>query len=504
MLRDKHQTADFSSWNEKGTPEEQIKKYSNKRSKSYKDLAFYLYLQFHADSQLTKIKKYGEEKGIVLKGDLPIGIYRYSSDAWMAPELYNMEAQAGAPPDDYAEDGQNWGFPTYNWEVMAKDQFLWWRKRMSKLAEYFGALRIDHILGFFRIWEIPMEQISGTLGRFNPRLPYSTDELSRHGLHGDYSRFTIPNFSFVTLQDLFGDDIHHIIKTVLNTFSDGRFTFRDDIEDQKTLKAFIESSDDRILKRHNDNLLRLMTEVLILVDEELPTFRFNPRITLHKTFLYQELSSAEKNIFDGIYNEYFFVRHDQFWKEQAYWKLPALLEATDMLICGEDLGMIPGSVPGVMKNLNVIPLEIQRMPKTWGEFGNPRQYDYFSVCSPSCHDMSTIRGWWEEDEDRATRFWNGHWYRHGNAPQPCPPEVVSGHIWEHLHSPSMIAIFPLQDLLGMDTSLRHPEATSQQINVPSNSNHYWRFRMHLNLEDILGHKEFIETLKGMIEDSGRL
>jgi len=114
-LRDVYETPDFNQWSAHQVYDEKnIDVLCQKKSEAYKEIAFYFFLQFHADRQLRMAKAYGQEKGIVLKGDLPIGIYRYSADAWVAPDLYNMKEQAGAPPDDYAVLGQNWGFPTYN------------------------------------------------------------------------------------------------------------------------------------------------------------------------------------------------------------------------------------------------------------------------------------------------------------------------------------------------------------------------------------------------------
>ena len=111
---------------------------------------------------------------IVLKGDIPIGNQPQTAlEAWTEPHYFNLDGQAGAPPDDFSINGQNWGFPTYNWDVMEKDGYRWWMKRFQKMAEYFDAYRIDHILGFFRIWEIPMHAVHGLLGQFDPSLPMS-------------------------------------------------------------------------------------------------------------------------------------------------------------------------------------------------------------------------------------------------------------------------------------------------------------------------------------------
>ncbi len=132
---------------------------------------FSYFLQYHLDKQLKEAVDYLHERGIALKGDIPIGIGRDSVEAYTNPELFNLDSQAGAPPDAFATEGQNWGFPTYNWEEMAKYDYKWWRERLTHMSRYFDAYRIDHILGFFRIWEIPIEYSQGTMGHFSPALP---------------------------------------------------------------------------------------------------------------------------------------------------------------------------------------------------------------------------------------------------------------------------------------------------------------------------------------------
>lgn len=503
-LRDVNGTASFQEWKEHSIyDQDAINKMAEKKSDCYKDIAFYYFLQYHADQQLKEAKEYGRSKRVVLKGDLPIGVYRYSCDAWVAPHLYNMNGQAGAPPDDYAIDGQNWGFPTYNWEVMAQDDFLWWKKRMRSLATYFDALRIDHILGFFRIWQIPLSQISGIMGLFNPRIPITLEELYSWGITGDLRRYTQPFIREYVLDDVFGEDKEMVKKEFLDEVWEGAYQLKENINTQKKIESRFLLKKYKKVDHLKVPLMRLVGEVLLLEEPGSEGTAFNPRISLQRTYSYRELDPSERNIWDRLYNDYFYHRHNEFWKEQALWKLPYLLEATDMLICGEDLGMIPATVPEVMEQLHIIPLEIQRMPKGNVAYGIPSEYDYFSVCSPSCHDMSTIRGWWESDRDNAQRFYNLHMHRGGMAPEGCTTEIVEYVIKEHLDSPSILAIFPIQDLLGMDAELRKNDAASEQINVPADPNHYWRYRLHLNVDILNKEVSFIKKVRSLVKGSGR-
>ena len=501
-LKDKNGTCNFNLWPDYATyTPDVITSLCQAEYADIKEVEFYYFIQYHADKQLTDAKDYARKRGVVLKGDLPIGIYRYSCDAWVSPELYNMNEQAGAPPDDYAVLGQNWGFPTYNWSVMAKDGFAWWRKRMHQLNRYFDALRIDHILGFFRIWQIPTNQVEGTMGSFNPRMPMALAELAEYGISGDFSRYTVPFISDDMLTTIFEGKVKEIFKVFFDKNSNGKIVFKPAFTNQEDIILF--TAQHPKFQEFEKNLTNLMSEVLLLVEPESNSQYYNPRITLTTTHSFSQLDDDTKSKFNRLHNDYFFKRHNEYWKEQALWKLPPILDASNMLICGEDLGMIPKTVPGVMKDLNIITLEIQRMPKENIKFGQVRSYPYFSVCSPSCHDMSTIRGWWEGDYENAKDYFRNylHWY--GNTPVECPTEIVQAIIEDHLTSPSMLAIFPIQDLIGIDAGIRKKEASSEQINEPSNPKHYWKFRFHIPTEDLIRNTGLNDKIRSLVKKSGR-
>jgi 4-alpha-glucanotransferase len=503
-LRDKNKTVQFPNWSAHATYSPQVlEEICTPQYTGFDEVALYYFIQFHAHQQLFDATEYARSKGVVLKGDLPIGIYRYSCDAWVAPHLYNMDGQAGAPPDAYAVAGQNWGFPTYNWSVMAEDGFGWWRQRMTKLAEYFDALRIDHILGFFRIWQIPITQVEGTLGLFNPRLPYSRQELAMLGLSGNLDRFTKPYIRGHFLQSLFGDHTDFVKTNFLTERYNNVFELNENIDNQLKIKQLFAKKEYEDKQLVAKGLMQLVGEVLLIEEPNSLGEAFNPRITIHTTRSFQELSDIEKQIVNHLYNDYFYNRHDEFWRQQAVWKLPALLDATNMLICGEDLGMIPNSVPRVMHDLRIIALEIQRMPKGATDFGDTAGYPYMSVCSPSCHDMSTIRGWWESDYAMAQRFFGKYAGHQVDTPQECRTDIVEFINRLHLNAPSMWAIFPIQDLVGMDAGLRRPLAADEQINEPSNPQHYWRFRFHLPLEQLNTEEGLNGRIRSMVRFSGR-
>ncbi len=355
---------------------------------------FYAWLQYHLHLQLKSACDYARSKGVAVKGDIPIGVSATGVDAWQHPELFNLDMSAGAPPDAFAKEGQNWGFPTYNWERMAEDGYAWWRARLCHMAQYFDAYRIDHVLGFFRIWEIPAEVSSGLLGHFSPALPLSKSELSDLAYLSDRPELFVP-------------------------------------------------------------------------DPRQPGC-YHPRILGYETETFKALSPEHQAAYRALYEDFFYHRHNEFWAESAMRKLPALVNATPMLACAEDLGMIPACVPEVLDRLRILALEVQRMPKEYGvQLADPSRYGWLNVATTSTHDMAPLRLWLEQQGA-------------DDAPEAC-----EAYLREHAVSPAMLAVLPLQDWLAVDGKLRRRVAAEEQINIPAIPNHYWRYRMHITLEEML-------------------
>ena len=356
---------------------------------------YYRWMQWHLDKQFAAEVKYARGRGVSLKGDLPIGVSSDSAEAYWHPELFNLDSTAGAPPDYFSKDGQNWGFPTYNWEEMAKDDFAWWKARLRKMSQYFDAFRIDHILGFFRIWEIPAGIRSGLAGHFNPALPYSPEEI--YNMH-------------LPIDGLFHEDPRHpgMYQPLINPAS-------------------------------------------------------------------QNLPQWQQERFGALYNDFFYHRHDEFWRRNAERKLPELLGATGMLACGEDLGMVPDCVPGVMDHERILSLRMRGME-------NEGPWKQLSVCATSSHDMETLRMQCNHDPE---------------------PWEVRNMLWEFLASPSMLAIFPLQDWVALDKRFRRGDRNVERINYPADSDNHWKFRIHFNLQDLMQESELNVAVTGLLKDSSR-
>ena len=510
-LRDRFKTPKFTEWGEYSIYDpKKIAEFTSPKSEAYDDVAVHYFIQYHLHLQMQEVADYARSKGVVLKGDIPIGIYRDSVDAWVAPELYHMDKQAGAPPDAYAIAGQNWRFPTYNWERMEQNNFAWWRKRLTQMSKYFDAYRIDHILGFFRIWEIPIDSVEGLMGRFNPAIPMHRDEMVSWGLPFNYERMCKPYIREYMLYEIFGENAELVKSDFLNHKYSDFYELKPEYDTQhKVAEHFnITDEDDIETRKQKEHfmygLFTLIGNVLFFEAEGSNATAFHPKIALHSTYSYKELDEHSKRVVNDIYIHYYYNRQESFWREMAMKKLPAIVNATKMLVCGEDLGMVPDCVPGVMQDLNILSLEIQRMPKGDGDFSHPADAPYLSVVSPSCHDMSTVRGWWEEDRGVTQRFYNSLLGHPGNAPFYCEPWLDQEILIQHLYSPAMWAIFPIQDIVGMDPDLRKEDPKSEQINVPSNPRHYWKYRFHMNIEELVEEETFNNKVRDMVSMSGRL
>ncbi len=502
-LRDKYSTADFTAWPEYSFDKVQLQALSVPGCKEYREIAFYYFVQFVLHCQLLDASRCARALGIALKGDIPIGVSRTSVEAWVEPYYFNLKSQAGAPPDPFAANGQNWGFPTYNWPVMQQDGYAWWRRRFTHMARYFAAYRIDHILGFFRIWQIPLHAVHGLLGHFEPALPISLKEIADFGLKLDPHFMTEPFINEELIEKLFGSESAYVKAKFLTHEHHDIYVLRPEFATQRQVEAYFSGMDDARSCALRDGLYRLISDVLFLEDEKRPGL-YHPRISVIDDYVFTRLNAGEQAAFRRLYDHYFYSRHNQFWYEQAKAKLPLLINATPMLTCGEDLGMVPDCVPWLMQELEILSLEIERMPKALGQsFNLPEHCPEMAVCTTGTHDMNTLRSWWTEDRSLTQRYYQEVLRHEGTAPTELSPDLCREIVARHLNSAALLCVLPLQDWLGISGRLRHPDADSERINVPAIPRYYWRWRMHLNLEDLLKETAFNQELSALIADSGR-
>jgi 4-alpha-glucanotransferase len=503
-LRELHGTVDYNTWpTHSKYNEAAILKLVDPKSSTYAEISFYYYVQFHLHLQLKSATSYAHENGIIVKGDIPIGVYRYGADAWQHPTLFHMDKQAGAPPDDFAVKGQNWGFPTYNWEKMADTDYSWWKLRFEQMRFYFDAFRIDHILGFFRIWSIPMHAVDGIMGRFVPAIPLSIQDFNSKGISLDADRYTKPFLNETNLFQTFGYDNEYVKNNFFECIAEGRYAFLPAYQTQvQVVNHFKTLPKDDWQDKIQNGLLNLLSNVILFEDEKAGYYHF--RFNIEGTSSFQALEERTKELLRSLYVDYFFVKQNEVWEKEALQKLPNLKRATNMLICGEDLGLVPACLPEVMKQLGILSLEVQRMPKANNTvFFNPKDAPYLSVVTPSSHDTSTLRGWWEEDAAKTQLFFKEQLAQAGEAPKFCEPWINKAILLQHLYSPAIWSIFQLQDYLGVDAKLRREDPHAERINEPSNPKHYWRYRMHLSLETLMAAKSFNEQWAMAIKESGR-
>ncbi|GMH29429.1 hypothetical protein Nepgr_031272 [Nepenthes gracilis] len=507
FLRDFFETSDHSQWGRFSYfSENKLEKLVSKDSLHYNTICFHFYIQYHLHLQLSEAANYARRKGVVLKGDLPIGVDRNSVDTWVYPNLFRMNTSTGAPPDYFDKNGQNWGFPTYNWEEMLKDNYAWWRARLTQMSKYFTAYRIDHILGFFRIWELPEHAMTGLVGKFRPSIPLSQEELEREGIW-DFDRLSRPYILQEHLEEKFGSSWTVVASNFLNEYQKQCYEFMQDCNTEKKIDSKLKyCMENSLLLGSKDKLRRdlfdLLQNIVLIRDPEDPR-KFHPRFNLEDTSSFKNLDDHSKNVLRRLYYDYYFHRQESLWRQNALKTLPVLLNSSDMLACGEDLGLIPSCVHPVMQELGLIGLRIQRMPgESDLEFGIPSQYSYMTVCAPSCHDCSTFRAWWEEDEDRRRRFFKDVVCSNKLPPSRCVPGIVHFVIRQHVEAPSMWAIFPLQDLLALKEEYTARPAMEETINDPTNPKHYWRYRLHVTLESLLNDQELKSTIKDLVRGSG--
>lgn len=501
VLRDKYKTPNFTDWKtHKKYIAGKISPFFSPKSKDYDASMLHAWVQFQLHKQLKDAVDYIHSLGVSLKGDLPIGIYRYSVEAWTEPELFGMDFQAGAPPDQFTELGQNWEFPTYNWDAMKVDDYQWWKNRFKALERYFDAMRIDHILGFFRIWRMPISATQGILGYFYPAVPVILDEFKARHIPFDSERYCKPFINDLILWNYFREQSNKALE-FLNNNLDGTYSFKEEFDTQRKLTDYFKKKPAGSIE---EKLILLCANVLFLEEEKDGETVYHPRFNVFKTDSYKYLSDWERKAIYELYHDYFFKRQDFLWREKAMEKLPAILNATKMLICGEDLGMVPDCVPDVMNELAIVALKIQRMPSEQIPFYNPKNAGYLNVVTASSHDSSTLRQWWKEDRELTQKYFNQQLLQYGKATENLEPHLAEIIMKQHLYNDAMLAVFPLQEFFATDEKLTNPKMDNERINNPAVFPHYWRYRMHLNLEILKENTLFNQKISDWVKDSGRL
>ena len=463
-------------------------------------LDYVRFVQYLLHTQLKAAADYAREKGVVLKGDLPIGVHPDGLEVHQHPELFYADTQAGAIPDANWPRGANWGFPTYHWD---EPLFSMLKHRLSHLSQYFDALRIDHVLGYFRIWEIPADAIDGVLGHFSPSLPLTVDEIEYFGLPFRKELYTKPFINDRLIERLFGIHAAYVRDNFLVRKAYNLYDLKEEYSTQcKVAEAFDGRRDENSLWIR-DGLMRLVSNVLFVEDPRQAEM-YHPRVGATQEPVFEALTNEEKDAYLRLYNNYYYQRHSFYWGQQALKRLPAMMGDSRMLFCAEDLGLLPDCVEPVLDQLRILTLEIQQLPKQQGfEYSHLEANPIRSVCTISTHDMAPLRLWWQQQPERRQRYYVTMLQKEGRAPEQLPAHLAEEIIARHLYCPSMLCILQLQDWLAMDSELRSKQPQQERINTPSDSYNRWQYRMHLTIEELLQATKYNNKIRMMIQRSRR-
>jgi 4-alpha-glucanotransferase len=463
---------------------------------------FWAWLQEALDGQFSRAAKAVSDMGILLEGDLPILINEDSADVWAHPEYFNRDLSAGAPPDMYSPDGQRWGFPTYRWDALEKNNYDWWRERLKVAEKYYKAYRIDHVLGFFRIWASSQQDNTSALGWFDPYVAITKKDFD--GLKLDDGRIRWLTQSHVPTGELWdalranwggyyndadiAAEAERTFTQALNRVGcEELWVFKDGIASERDIIAL------GLHPAAQGYLIKVWHNRLFV---EYSKGSYFPSWLYRNTRAYASLSGAEKEEIDALVEKH---RDDseKIWEKQGLKLLTMLKESTPMLPCAEDLGAVPGCVPRVLTKLKILGLRVVRWHRDWEAGGQPyvpfEDYPELSVCTPAVHDSSTLREWWErEAEQEVFATFIG---------VPALPRIYNpGAAKIILHkiaaAASRYRVFQIQDLLHLSPKWYAADPASERVNVPGTLNEFnWTYRLPAPIAEIANDEDLLNAVK---------
>jgi 4-alpha-glucanotransferase len=399
----------------------------------------------------------------------------------------------------FSPDGQNWGFPVYNWENLGKDDYGWWKERLRQAGKFFHAFRIDHVLGFFRIWRIPRGEVTGLLGRFSPSVGLSARDLEELGFDAGRLRWlSVPHISGAELNTALGSEASRAAGLWLQRVgTEELYNLAPQVDSESAIQALAEPPE---VKRF---LLSLHANRALLGggDGEESGARF-PSWYLDGTKGFQSLSEQEKSKLHAVM-ERRRRESEEVWESRGRELLAILRGATDMLVCAEDLGDVPRCVPRVLAELRILGLRIMRWSREYDQAGPgkpaafiaPERYSPLSVCTPSVHDTSTLRGWWEEDAAERELF-----FRSMGEEGVCPDHMTHALLEKIIAfccgAGSILCMFQLQDLLDLDEAPWVSDPRDGRINVPGTvTEQNWTWRMPVTIEELAARAGLSERVR---------
>jgi 4-alpha-glucanotransferase len=461
------------------------------------DARFPVWLQVQAEAQLSAAVKALGSLGVALKGDIPILLNEDSADVWYNHEYFDLSMRAGAPPDGMNPEGQNWGFPVYRWDALERDGYQWWKDRLRHAAQFYQAYRIDHVLGFFRLWATPQENHTAQLGHYQPVSRIS--EASLRDLGFDDGRLTWlsePHIFGLELREHLGKEADKAAELVLaRVGQEDLFRFKPSVKGEKDLTSLAVSD------QAKGNLVQWFRNRALLLQRDgsyLATAQY------YSSRAFNSLASDERWAFEHLIQETYDGAQLE-WERQGRRLLSFMKDATSMLVCAEDLGSIPDCVPKVLGELGILGLKICRWARNWNAPGQPyyrvAEYPVLSVCTPSVHDTSTLRQWWDEETDH-----RGFLTAIGLEDQEglYTPELARRVVAGLLTARSRLCILALQDWFAVEADLRTDDPAAERVNTPGTvGGSNWGWRMKPFLEDLKTHPTFTARVRGLADQRSR-
>lgn len=458
---------------------------------------FRAWLQWRAEAQFSAAAAALAAQKIELMGDLPIMIDRDSAEVWARRSVFRLGLAAGAPPDMYAALGQNWGFPIYDWEAAERDGYSFWKERLAAAEKFYSAYRIDHVLGFFRIWSLSERERSGYLGRFVPDAYIERRELEAAGLDSGRIRWLAePHIRTADLVAACGDDTEAMEAAALALDRIGNeelFLFKRSVRGERDIEelsregiggygaaGLSEKARDYLLSRWRDRVLF-----------EFEAGTYVPAWSYSGASAWPTLSGEERSRLESLFGSKR-AEGEAGWAANGRRLLGVLKASSSMLPCAEDLGSVPACVPRVLGELGILGLRVLRWTRDWFSAGQPylplADYPRLTVACPSVHDSSSLREWWEKEADRG-QVWDfvsrclGK--KLGPAPDKAGPSVVAAILEALASSGSNITVYPIQDLLALGEAFRPADPAAERVNVPGSYNEWnWGWRLPAPLEAV--------------------
>ena len=476
-----------------------------------KQVDFWAWVQMRAYWQFENACTLVHAMGIDLMGDIPILMNRDSVDAWYDRQIFDFDFFAGAPPDAGSPPGQNWGFPLYRWDVIEKTGWAFWKTRLEAADHFYSSYRIDHVLGFFRIWAVGKAERDGYLGHFEPEMDYTREELHELGFSDeriqwlsqphipesaveaifallkaahdesnalpqqDTAKFRSVLFSQIGTEPLYrfsgqiqgSADFDRLVRDFLPTSGTNGVSYG--AQNEKALKSSLVSW------WRNRSLL------------ELPNGHFIAAPNYWNTQAWCSLSDDERQELKSLIERKGEISN-KLWLENGRKILSAITGHVTMQPCAEDLGFLSPGVPQTLDDLNIPGLRVLRWTRYYEEpgapFVPPDKYPANSVACTSVHDSSTLREWWRDEPDKA-KLWDVL-----QLPGSCPDDLDPAAALQVVRAFAMVnsrfLVYPLQDLLACDEHYREENPKDERINIPGTCDDFdWTYRMKPSIEGLL-------------------